>query len=49
MVVTAYYMAHQRWSSDQAIEFVRFRRLAIRPNPSFMKLLSEWERSLETR
>ncbi len=46
MVVVAYYMARNGWARDQALDFVRSRRPAVRPNPAFMRLLSEWERSL---
>ena len=45
MVVVAYYMARNRWSRDEAMEFVRSQRPGLRPNPAFMQLLLEWERS----
>lgn len=48
MVVVAYYMARNRWSRDEAAEFVRSRRPGLRPNPAFMQLLLEWERSLKS-
>jgi hypothetical protein len=47
MVVVAYYMARNRWSRDEAVAFVRSRRPELRPNPAFMQLLLEWERSLK--
>jgi hypothetical protein len=47
MVVVAYYMAHNGWSRDEAVEFVRSRRPGLRPNPVFMQLLLEWEQSLK--
>ena len=47
MVVVAYYMARNGWSRDEAMEFVRSRRPGLRPNPAFMQLLLEWERSLK--
>lgn len=46
MVVVAYYMARNGWSRDETMEFVRSRRPGLRPNPAFMQLLLEWERSL---
>ena len=45
MVVAAYYMARNRCSRDEAVAFVRSRRPGLRPNPAFMQLLLEWERS----
>ena len=47
MVVVAYYMARNGLSRDDAMEFVRSRRPGLRPNPAFMHLLLEWERSLK--
>jgi hypothetical protein len=47
MVVTAYYMAHNGWSRDEALEFVRERRPQVRPNAAFMQLLLEWEKSVK--
>jgi protein-tyrosine phosphatase len=47
MVVVAYLMAREGWSRDEAVAFVRSRRPGLRPNPAFMKLLLEWEQSLE--
>jgi hypothetical protein len=44
MVVTAYLMAKNRWTRDQALEYVRASRPQVRPNPAFMGLLLEWER-----
>ncbi len=35
------------WTRDQALEFLRSRRPGVRPNPAFMELLLEWERSLK--
>lgn len=49
MVVAAYYVAKNHWSRDQALEFIRNRRLGVRPNPAFMKLLTEWEESINSR
>ena len=47
MVVVAYVMARHGWSRDEAMEFVRSQRPGLRPNPAFMRLLLEWERSLK--
>ena len=49
MVVVAYYMAHNGWSRDEAIGFVRSRRSELRPNPAFMQLLLDWERALKIK
>jgi hypothetical protein len=48
MVVTAYFMAHNGWSRDQALAFVRTRRAIVNPNPAFMQLLLEWEKTIMT-
>lgn len=48
MVTTAYLMRRERWTRDQALQFLRTRRPEIRPNPAFMQLLLEWERSLKS-
>jgi hypothetical protein len=47
MVVTAYLMRERHWSRDVALEFVRSKRPDVKPNPAFMKLLLEWEKSLQ--
>ena len=47
LVVVAYLMARHGWSRDEALTFVRSRRATVRPNPAFMRLLREWERSLK--
>jgi hypothetical protein len=49
MVVVAYYMASKGWSRDEAITFVRTRRPGLLPNPAFMQLHLEWERSLKDK
>ena len=43
MVITAYLMHKNRWSREQALDFVRSKRPITRPNPAFMERLSEWE------
>jgi hypothetical protein len=48
MVVTAYLMAHNGWSRDQALEFIRQKRAIVNPNPAFMQLLLEWEDHVRT-
>ena len=45
MVLAAYLMRRESWSRDQALEVLRSRRPDVRPNPAFMQLLLEWERS----
>jgi Dual specificity phosphatase, catalytic domain len=47
MVVTAYEMFKNHWTRDEALEFVRSKRPATRPNPAFMELLGEWEQALK--
>ena len=47
MVVVAYLMARNGWKLDHAIEFARSRRPELRPNPSFMQLLLEWQQAIE--
>ena len=47
MVLAAYLMRRESWSSAQALDFLKSRRPEVRPNPAFMKLLSEWEHSLK--
>lgn len=44
LVVIAYIMFKNHWPRDRALEFVRSKRPATRPNPAFMELLVEWER-----
>jgi Dual specificity phosphatase, catalytic domain len=46
MVMAAYLMRREHWSRDQALEFLRTRRSEVRPNPAFLSLLLEWEKSL---
>lgn len=46
MVVVAHLMARNGWPRDRAVEFVRARRPEVRPNPAFMRLLTEWEQAL---
>jgi hypothetical protein len=43
LVVTAYLMEKHRWTRDQALAYLRSKRPLVRPNPSFMELLKEWE------
>jgi len=44
MVVIAYLMYKNRWTRDEALEYVRKRRPVTRPNPAFMERLLEWEK-----
>jgi len=45
MVVTAYLMYKNKWTRDEALEFVRSRRPIVHPNRAFMQLLLEWQDS----
>jgi hypothetical protein len=47
MVVVAYLMAREGWSLDEALTFVRARRSIVCPNPAFLGLLKDWEKSLK--
>jgi hypothetical protein len=47
MVLTAYLMRREKWSRDQALEYIRQKRPVVRPNPAFMQLLLEWEQSIK--
>ena len=47
MVMTAYIMQREGWSREQALEFLRARRPEVRPNPAFLELLVEWERTMK--
>lgn len=49
LVIAAYLMQTRRLSRDDALEFMRARRPEVWPNPAFMELLGEWEKSLSTR
>lgn len=45
MLVVAYEMQKNRWTRDEALAFVRSKRPIVRPNPAFMRLLLEWQRT----
>ena len=45
MVLAAYFMRREGWTREQALDFLRTRRPGVRPNPAFLPLLREWERS----
>lgn len=45
MVVCAYLMKEHGWTRDETLTFLRERRPQTRPNPAFMELLDEWERT----
>lgn len=49
MVLAAYLMKRERWSRDEAIDYLRSRRPEVRPNPAFLQLLSDWEKALADR
>jgi protein-tyrosine phosphatase len=44
--VTAYLMYEHGWRRDQALKFVQGKRGVVQPNPTLMRLLSEWEVAL---
>jgi len=46
MVMTAYQMAKNNWTRDEALAFIRSKRPVVRPNDAFMELLLEWENTL---
>ena len=46
MLVVAYEMQKNRWTRDEALAFVRSKRPIVRPNPAFMALLHQWQRTL---
>jgi hypothetical protein len=48
MVVTAYLMARDGCTRDQALASIRSKRSFVRPNPWFMELLAEWEEFLKS-
>ncbi len=47
--MTAYLMKSRGWGRDEALAFVKTRRPQAHPNPTLMRLLSEWERKLAGR
>lgn len=48
MVTTAYLMYRDGIPRDQALDQIRAKRPSAGPNPAFMKLLAEWEKTLRT-
>jgi hypothetical protein len=47
MVVTAYLMARDGCTRDEALAVIRAQRPRVGPNPAFMERLLEWEASLK--
>ena len=45
MVTTAYLMAHNHWSRDDALKYIRSKRPIVSPIPAFMELLEQWEKT----
>jgi len=45
-VVTAYLMYEHGWRRDDALVFLQSKREVVQPNPTLMRLLSEWEVAL---
>ncbi len=46
MVTAAYLMYDRGWTRDRALRHIRAERPQIAPNPAFLDLLAEYERSL---
>jgi hypothetical protein len=49
MVTIAYLMQEHGWSRDKALTFLRSKRTQIQPNPALMRLLAEWEQTLNQK
>jgi hypothetical protein len=47
MLVAAHLMARHGWGRDQALAFVRSKRPQVYPNPALMRLLDDWEKTLQ--
>lgn len=47
MLVTAYLMYEHGWTRDEALAFAQRKRPQIQPNPTLMRLLDQWEQSLQ--
>jgi hypothetical protein len=48
-VVTAYLMFEHGWGRDEALRYLQDKRPIIQPNPTLMRLLSEWEQALKMK
>jgi len=48
-VVAAYLMQEHRMGRDEALAFLQRRRPEVQPDPTLMRLLSEWEQALKSR
>lgn len=44
--VTAYLMKEHGWTRDEALAFLQRKRPEVRPNPTLMRLLAQWEQEL---
>lgn len=42
-VVVAWLMVDRKWSLDQALGFVKEKRVSLKPNPGFLRQLEQWE------
>lgn len=49
MLTTAYLMREHGWTRGRALAFVREKRPQASPNPSFLKLLQEYEERLKAK
>jgi len=48
-VTIAYLMDEHDWTRDKALAFVQQKRPQVQPNPTFMRLLAEWEKARPRR
>jgi hypothetical protein len=45
--VTAYLMQEHGWGRDEALRFLQGQRPEVQPNPTLMRLLTEWDQVLK--
>jgi hypothetical protein len=45
--VAAYLMQEHGWGRDEALAFLKKKRSVVQPNPTLMRLLLEWEKTLK--
>jgi Dual specificity phosphatase, catalytic domain len=46
-VVAAYLMYEHSWGREEALAYIQEKRPVVQPNPTLMRLLAEWERTLK--
>ena len=49
MLMAAYLMQREKWTRDQALEYIRTKRPSVKPHPAYMLLLLEWEHSINVK